>query len=150
MIDWSMSTSKVSTHFSVHDLIYLPQWSRLANETDGLTQEIKDNLVNLAAKMEVVRHFLGDKPIVVHCGFRPTLYNTLVKGATHSTHLLGMALDWHCEGLEGNEGCDKVRDMIKPHLEEWSIRCEDVSDKPSRGWVHIDFGEPHPHRYFIP
>lgn len=145
-INWEYGTSHVSTHFTVRDLIYLPQWARLANESDGLTEEVKHNLINLAAKMEMVRHYLNDVPIISHCGYRPTLYNALVKGAPHSEHLLGCALDFNVEGMESAEDCLKVRQILLPKLEEFGLRCENREGI----WIHLDTGTPHSNRYFIP
>lgn len=146
MINWEYSTDHVSTHFTVHDCLYLPQWARLANESDGLTDEVKSNLINLCAKMEMVRHFLGDKPISVHCCFRPTLYNQLVKGAPHSSHLTGEAMDFHVGDDSSAEACLKVRQILVPKLEEFKLRMENHQGS----WLHIDTAEPHPNRYFIP
>ena len=146
MIDWTNQEDKVSSNFSVKDCLYLPQWNRLANEVDGLTDEIKDNLINLCAKMEVVRHFLGDKAIIVHCCYRPALYNALVKGAPNSSHKIGKAMDFHVEGLGSVEGCLSVREILVPKLEEFELRCENHSGS----WCHVDFETPHPNRYFIP
>ena len=149
-INWTDPNSKVSTHFNVKDCLYLPQWSRLANEKDGLTQEIKDNLVNLCAKMEVIRTFFGNKPIIVHCMYRPIEYNKLVGGSNASGHLKGLAIDFHIQGLEGNEGCDTARKYLLPHLEEFNIRMEDISSKNSRGWIHLDLKPVVTTRYFKP
>lgn len=149
-INWSYSTSKVSTHFTVNDCLYLHKWSRLANDSDGLDDTIKENLINLCAKMEVVRHFLGDKSIIVHCTYRPEFYNQLVKGAKNSSHKFGLAIDFHVDGYEGNEGCDKIRQLLIPQLEDFGLRMEDTSDKSQRDWVHLDISMPHPNRYFKP
>jgi len=149
-IDWTNPACKVTTNFTVKDCLFLPKWNRLANESDGLTQKIKDNLINTCAKLEVIRAFLGNKPIIVHCMFRPPLYNKLVKGATKSTHLLGMGADWHLAGKSDTEGCDDIRAMLVPRLEEFGIRMEDISDKIERNWVHIDTKPPSPNRYFKP
>lgn len=145
-INWEYSTSKVTTHFTVNDLIYLSQWGRLANEVDGLTEEIKDNLCNLAAKMEVVRHFLGDKIIHVHCCFRSPLYNKLVNGALKSSHLIGCAMDFHYDNNDTADECLKIRQIIIPHLEEWDMRMED-RDGP---WIHLDTHKVISKRYFKP
>lgn len=149
-INWQYSTDKISTHFSVNDALYLHKWGRLANESDGLNNEIKENLINLCAKMEVVRHFLGDLPIIVQCTYRPEEYNKLVKGATNSAHKYGMAMDFVVQGYEGNDGCDKIRSLLVPKLEEFGLRMEDISDRLDRTWIHIDVRDPVHNRYFKP
>jgi len=150
MIDWTNPDCKVTTNFDVKDCIWLPTWGRLANETDGLTNEVKDNLINTCAKMEAIRSFLGNKPIFVHCMFRPVLYNKIIGGSTKSAHIVGMACDFHVSGMSENKGCDAVRELLKPKLEEFDIRMEDLSSKTQRNWVHIDLKEPINSRYFKP
>ena len=149
-INWSDPKSQVSTHFSVGDCITLPTWGRLANEADGLTDTIKDNLVHLCANMEGVRAYLGNRPIQVHCTYRPEAYNKIIGGAPHSSHVIGMAMDFHVEGLSDNKGCDSIRLLLQHKLQEFGIRMEDVSEKSNRTWIHIDLSEPHPNRFFKP
>lgn len=149
-IDWTDGNCQVSSHFKVKDCLNLPTWGRLANEADGLNDDIKHNLVNTCAKMEGIRSFLGDKSINVHCMYRPPIYNKLIGGASHSAHLIGDGCDFNIIGLSDNAGCDSTRLSLLPKLEEFGIRMEDVSDKPQRNWVHIDLLPPIPHRYFKP
>lgn len=149
MINWIDPKSNITTHFTVNDCLYLPKWTRLANEADGLTEDVKHNLINLCAKMEAVRVFLKNKPINVHCMFRPALYNKLVNGSKSSQHLYGNAIDFDVGGAV-NEMCDHTRLLLEPKLEEFEIRMEDTSDKPQRNWVHIDVGPVIHNRYFKP
>ena len=149
-IDWGNPEAQVSTHFTVKDCLWLPQWNRLANETDGLTEEIKHNLINTCAKMEGVRAFLGNRPLIVHCMYRPPLYNKLVKGAPQSGHLFGIAVDFHVSGLSDNKGCDSIRAILVPKLKEFDMRMEDVSAFTSRNWIHLDTKNTSGTRYFKP
>ena len=150
MIDWTNPDCQISSNFKVKDALWLPTWSRLANESDGLTDAIKENLIHLCAKMEGIRAFLGNRPIFVHCMFRPTAYNAIIGGAPHSAHLTGQAIDFHIDKLSDNKGCDSIRALLVPKLAEFNIRMEDVSDKTNRNWVHIDEIEPRGNRYFKP
>lgn len=149
MIDWTNAEEKVSTNFSVKDCVFLPSWNRLAGEEDGLTEEVKDNLINLCAKMEGVREFLGGYPIIVHCTFRPISYNKQVGGAPNSPHLSGMAMDWHLEGFANSTGCNSIRLKLIPKLEEFDMRLE---NNEYGAWCHLDYREPLPghSRFFIP
>lgn len=149
-IDWTNPDCHVSTNFKVKDCLYLPTWKRLANEQDGLDDTVKENLINICAKMEAIRVFLGNKPISVHCMYRPPLYNKLVKGSSTSGHLIGCAIDFHVVDFDGNNGCDLIRGMLEHKLEEFDIRMEDISSYNSRAWVHIDMKLPVTSRYFKP
>lgn len=143
-IDWTNPECKVSKSFTVKDCIYLPQWKRLANEQDGLTDEIKTNLKELCLKMDQVEDFLSSV-IRVHVTFRPEEYNKLVKGAKSSPHLLGKAMDWSV----ANMTCDEVRKnlVVGGMLEKLEMRCEDL---PGSNWVHLDTNEVKSKRFFKP
>jgi hypothetical protein len=145
-IDWTDGTQKVSKYFTVHDMIYLPTWKRMANEADGLNEEVKANLIELGKKMDTVREYF-DKPINTHVTYRPLEYNKAIGGALHSAHSEGKAMDWDLMGMT----CDEVRDILVKEklLDTWAMRCE---DKPASNWVHLDYRElkPDGHRFFIP
>lgn len=143
-IKWDDPSCKVTEHFIVKDSIWLPRYGRLATEADGLTLEKKANLILLFNQMEVVRAFLGNKPIVVNVTYRSKAYNKLVDGATNSAHLFGKAVDFFVPGMT----CDDVRKLIVPKLEEWKLRCENL---PRSTWTHIDSRSPGAGgRYFKP
>ena len=135
---------KISKWFSWSEATYLPQWKRLANEKDGLNDEIKANLTKLFAKMDQIREHFG-KPINVHVAYRSPEYNKLVKGASKSAHLQGLACDFDVKGLS----CDDVRKDILEHklLDSLELRMEDL---PNSTWVHLDLMAPNPNRYFKP
>jgi uncharacterized protein YcbK (DUF882 family) len=121
---------QITEHFTWHEALWLPQWKRLANESDGLTEEIKQNLIGVFTKMVLIRDLVG-KPINIHCAFRPTAYNLLVGGAKSSQHLTGKAVDFSVKGMS----CDDVRELLKKHYQEYKIRLEWL---PKSLWVHID------------
>lgn len=134
----------ISKHFSWHEAIYLSQFIREATEADGLTQQVKDNLVVLFNKLDVIRdHF--NKPIVIHVAFRSPEYNKMVKGAPNSAHLQGKAVDFHVVGLT----CDEVRKSILDAklLESLDMRMEDL---PGSRWTHLDTAPVIKNRYFKP
>lgn len=145
-INWEDGTQMVSKYFTVHEMIYLPTWKRLANEADGLNDEIKSNLLILGQKMDLVReHF--NKGIQVHVTYRPLEYNKAIGGALHSAHSDGQAMDYDIMGMT----CDEVREELigKGLLDTWEMRCEKA---PGTNWVHLDYRELKPggNRYFIP
>lgn len=148
MINWSNTLDKISRYFQVHEGLFLPRWNRLANESDGLTEDSKTGLMSLFQKLDQVRDLLG-VPIIVHCGFRPPKYNLLVCGAENSAHIARMilvdgkkyyiaAVDFHplFSGLEIGAQCDKGKKMIESELESLGLRMEQNGE--GAPWIHLD------------
>ena len=77
-IIWTDETVHITPHFTVRDALYLPTWKRLANQSDGLNDQIKENIIQLFNKMETVREYFGNIPINVHVTYRPPAYNKLL------------------------------------------------------------------------
>ena len=144
-IDWSDPKAFVSDYFTVHDALWLPTWGRLGNVADGLTDEIKANLVDLFNCMDWVQDFLGVK-LNVHCAWRPKAYNSLpsIGGAPTSMHIVGKACDFDPTGMN----CDKIRVTLVPKLAEWLMRME----RRAGPWLHLDrkLVPAGGTRYFIP
>lgn len=129
---------KISKHFTYKEALYLPSWKRRAKKKDGFNREVLNSLKVLFEKMDLIRdHF--NAPVIVHVAYRPTEYNKLVGGAPKSSHVLGMACDFHVKGVS----CDDVRKRLLPKLEEWGLRMEDL---PGSNWVHVDIKQPAPGR----
>jgi hypothetical protein len=145
-IDWTNPACKVSKYFTVKEMIFLPSWNRMANEADGLNDQVKANLIDLAKCMDVVRETFG-KPINVHVTYRPLEYNKAIKGALHSAHTDGAAMDFDIAGMN----CDDARKQINDQglLDQWRMRMEDM---PGGNWVHLDRRQPPAggHRFFKP
>lgn len=137
---------RISKHFSVKEALQLPQWNRRATKQDGLTLEVWENLKLLFSKMDVIREHFGCQ-IIVHCAYRPPAYNAQVGGARGSSHLSGMACDFHVVGMS----CDAVRaEILKAGLlEKLGLRMEDL---PNSNWCHVDLRKPGPSgkRFFKP
>ena len=131
---------KISNYFTFKEALYLPTWKRVAKKKDGLTSDILNNLKVLFGKMDLVREYFG-APVIVHVAYRPEEYNKLVGGAHNSSHVAGMACDFHVQGVS----CDDARARILQDnkLEEWGMRMEDL---PGSGWVHLDIRQPAPGR----
>lgn len=143
-IDWSNTEDKVSNYFTVKECIWFPRWSRLATEEDGLTEEIKENIIKTAKKMDIVREWIG-KPIRVHVWYRSLEYNMLIGGAKKSVHMEGKAVDFSVPGMTCDEFRKKMIDENK--LEEWEMRCEDLFGS---NWVHLDTAPVKFKRFFKP
>lgn len=142
MISWQDPNSLVSPNFTVHQCLELPQWFRMANEKDGLNDVIKQNLIKLCNKLEVIQAILGAS-LDVHSMYRPSSYSPLVGGTSTDVHTRGMACDFHVEGMSMEAAAEK----IKPLLEGLDMRME----QGTLTWVHLDIHPPGPSgRYFIP
>lgn len=144
-VDWDDPTSQVSKYFTVHDCLYLPTWKRMATEDDGATQAVKDNLIQLCMKMDILRDLFGCA-INVHCTYRPPEYSVAVGGSEHDVHTVGEAMDFDCNP---NMDIETIRDKIlnENKLEELNIRME----KGTTSWIHIDTRKPGPSgRHFTP
>lgn len=142
-IVWTDPKAKISEHFTVKDALYLPSWQIFHTPSE----EEKKNILAMAEKMELIREFLGGKPIHVNCWTRPEKvnspksfhhgqsYNRYVRGAPGSAHKEGKAVDFVVSKMT----CDDVRECLRFKLEEFKLRCEDM---PGSGWVHCDIREP--------
>ena len=134
-IDWTNPLAQCSKYFTVREAIWLPTWTRLANETE-LTDEVKLNLTSkLLPAMDNVRDRYG-LPIHVHVTLRPPAYNTLIGGAKASYHLVGLAMDFDFMGAS----CAGMQDRINGDgmLDSFQMRMED--NGPEAGWIHLDLG----------
>lgn len=138
---------KISKYFTVYEAFYLPRWIRLANEEDGLTEEIFETVRRfLRNHIDPVREFINSE-MIVHCCYRPPAYNKLVKGAKNSAHLAcdgSAAIDFHFY----NFGCSYARAMLLPKLNDFDLRMENNQG----GWIHLD-SKPVPpggSRFFLP
>lgn len=141
MVNWTDPNVKVSRYFTVKEMLWLPSWSRLATEADGLNDEVKANLIKLANVMDQVREYLG-KPVRVHVTYRPEEYNRQIGGALRSAHTLGLAMDF-----DVGEDCNETRQTLLPKLEEFNLRMENINGQ----WVHLGADwQPGKSRFFKP
>lgn len=142
MIDWTDAASQVSTHFTVRECLWLPTWSRLANESDGLNEDIQTQLAALCAKMDQIRDLLGS-PMNVHCMYRPPAYNLVIGAPENDVHSLGQAIDFDCNP---SISCDQVRANLCTQLDNFDIRME----RGTTTWIHLDIHPVGVQRYFYP
>lgn len=138
--------ARISQYFTYREALWLPRWNRMANEQDGLNDQVLNNLKHLYKIMDLVRAFLNS-PITVTICYRPKEYNKLIGGATSSAHMclnkMEAAVDFVVKGMTAQQ----VRDKLKPKLEEFELRMEDIQGN----WIHVDTREPGPSgRFFKP
>lgn len=131
-IDWTKVTCQITAHVSVGEAITLHAWNRLANADDGLTDQIKANIVKTCQMMEEIRNIVGC-PINIHCMFRSEQYNKeVVKAIPNDVHAQGEAADWDALPTLTIE---QAKEKIRPHLEKLNIRLE--GGTPT--WLHNDW-----------
>ena len=141
-IDWTNAAAQVTEHFTVGDCLTLHSWNRLANETDGVTDDIKSSITTLCQKMEEIRTVLGC-PMNAHCIYRSPDYNAQVVGAIpHDVHSMGMAIDFDCGDAHT---IDEAHSILEPLLEQYGIRME----QNTATWVHLDIHPVGNARYFL-
>ncbi len=137
-INWLDMKSKVSKYFTVGDATLLPSWGLYHQPSE----EEKAQIYTMAQQMDWARE-LFNAPIKIHVWIRPGSvncpgsphhgqdYNAFIKGAAHSAHKLGRAVDWDAVGVN----CDSARAKLAPELEGRGLRMEDM---PGGNWVHLD------------
>lgn len=142
VVNWADPNSKISKYFTVREAITLREWKRLANESDGLNDTVKANLISIFQKLDVIREFLG-RPIFVKSAYRPSAYNVAIGGSKQSAHMADKdygAVDFWCDqdgdGDKDGEDYDLIKEKLMPKLAGWGLRMED-NGKGAR-WVHVD------------
>ena len=138
-INWTNPTAHITPHFTVKGALWLNQWGRLANESDGLTARIRANIVKTASWMEKIRTIV-EAPIYVKSWFRPKKYNVAIGGAQFSQHMEGNAVDWWTDrdgdGDKDGADCDALKVLLMPYLEPLNLRMED--NGAGARWIHLD------------
>lgn len=84
------SKQKISEHF---------YWGEFVRPNVEPPEDVKNNLKLLAAKLEEVRAYLGNKPMIINSGYRDPAHNRAVKGVSNSQHLYGKAADIAVVGM---------------------------------------------------
>jgi peptidoglycan hydrolase-like protein with peptidoglycan-binding domain len=117
--------------FTWHDAMWLPSWGRHAKPSDCTNMDMNTIIANIekqAAALQAIENHLG-KSIVVHCWLRPPAYNKQIGGAGNSSHLRGMATDFHVEGMTA----EAVRKVIKAKPDLYPGAGEN-----NVSWNHLD------------
>lgn len=151
---------KISKYFTWKEALWLPSENRMAEDTDGVTPKVLENLTILFQKMDMVREYFG-KPISVTLCFRSMAYHLglyerinakrVAQGIDplrvpmKSAHLYGMACDFVVKGMK----CEDVRQMILKNdkLNAWNMRME--NNGKDANWIHLDLYPPGPSGRFF-
>jgi hypothetical protein len=88
----------LSEHFTLEELSFSETAARLGLDNTP-NPNIITNLKLVAAVMEKIRTLLGDRPIVVHSGYRSVETNRVVGGVATSAHCHGLACDFVCSAF---------------------------------------------------
>jgi len=142
-------SDKISKYFTYKEALWLPSWSRMAMELDGLDVAVLHRLKNLFSLMDHVREYFN-APINVHCAYRPKDYNELVKGAKASAHLADRdmlaAVDFDVKGMDCKTAITRI--LNSNLLDTLKLRMENNGPNPT--WVHLDTKPCAKDRYFTP
>jgi Peptidase M15 len=108
---------QISEHFTLEELSFSEAAARLGLDNTPIPIVIT-NLGLVATVMERIRTLLGDRPIVVHSGYRSAEVNQAVGGVVTSAHCHGLACDFVCPafGTSAEVGAShlEVRHRIRP------------------------------------
>ncbi|MDL2225094.1 peptidoglycan-binding protein [Eubacteriales bacterium OttesenSCG-928-M02] len=87
------------------------------NCKDGVQvpKEYWENLQRLMNILETLRAALGERPIIIHSGYRHGTYNKKVGGASNSQHLYAAAADITVTGLSPNAVYKKADALLTNH-----------------------------------
>ncbi len=117
----------ISEHFSLEEFCFSETASRLGLDNTPTLRAVT-NLKSVAQAMESVRTLLGNRPILVHSGYRSPVVNLAVGGAEMSAHCAGLACDFVCPGF--GTPTDVALMISRSHVEYDQLILE-------YGWVHL-------------
>jgi zinc D-Ala-D-Ala carboxypeptidase len=117
----------ISEHFTLEELCFSEAAARLGLDNTP-TPIVIANLHLVAAVMERIRTLLGDKPIVVHSGYRSAQVNKTVGGVTTSAHCSGLACDFVCPAF--GAPVEVALAILNSNIDYDQLILE-------YGWVHV-------------
>jgi len=122
---------KLSEHFTLEEFSFSEAAARRGlDNTPG--RIVITNLGLVAAVMEKIRTLLGDRPIVVHSGYRSVEVNQAVGGVATSVHCHGLACDFVCPAF--GTPVEVALAILKSDLEYDQLILE-------YGWVHVGLAQ---------
>ena len=121
---------KLSEHFTLEELSFSEAAARLGLDNTP-TSIVITNLGLVAAVMERIRTLLGNRPIVVHSGYRSAEVNRAVGGVVTSAHCRGLACDFVCSVF--GTPAEVALAILKSDIEYDQLILE-------YGWVHVGLG----------
>ncbi len=121
----------ISGHFTLEELTFSEAAARfgLDNTPDA---SVITNLGLVAAVMERIRTLLGNKPVVVHSGYRSLKVNQAIGGVATSAHCLGLACDFVCPTF--GAPVEVALAILHSDIEYDQLILE-------YGWVHIGLAQ---------
>lgn len=134
-IKWNPAM-QLSDNFTLEEFIASSTAARLGIDNTP-TEQIIDNLKQIANLMEQVRVYLGH-PIYIDSGYRCAALNQAVGGQPTSRHVQGLAADFKCPQYGSPldvasylSTCDLIYDQLI--LEFYSPQ--------GQGWTHLGLGQ---------
>ena len=116
-----------SEHFTLEEMCFSETAARLGiDNTPGPIETA--NLKLVVSFLEKIRTLLGDKPIVVHSGYRAPEVNKAVGGVVTSAHCFGLACDFVCPDF--GTSYEVALAILKSDIEYDQLILE-------YGWVHV-------------
>jgi hypothetical protein len=122
---------QISEHFTLEELTFSEVAARLGLENTPVPIVIT-NLGLVAVVMEKIRALLGNRPIVVHSGYRSVEVNQAVGGVMTSAHCHGLACDFVCPAF--GTPVKVALTILKSEIEYDQLILE-------YGWVHIGLAQ---------
>lgn len=118
-------------HFSLEELTRSATGERLGID-NAPPDHIMPSLYRLADGLESIRFALGDRPIMVHSGYRCPRLNDIIGGSDGSQHCLGEAADFTCP--EYGDPIEVCRRLLYVGVPFDQVIYE-------HSWVHVSFIE---------
>ncbi len=122
---------KISEHFTLEELSFSEAAARLGLDNTPIPIVIT-HLGLVATVMERIRTLLGDRPIIVHSGYRSAAVNHAVGGVTTSAHCRGLACDFVCSAF--GTPAEVALAILKSDIEYDQLILE-------YGWVHVGLAQ---------
>jgi zinc D-Ala-D-Ala carboxypeptidase len=121
----------LTPHFTLEEMTVSDAATRLGLDNTPASAAMA-NLRLVADVMERIRALLGNKPIVVHSGYRSLKVNQAIGGVATSAHCQGLACDFVCP--EFGLPAEVASAIMKSDIEYDQLIRE-------YGWVHIGLAQ---------